>query len=73
MERGEIMRVLLRDEKGCYYKCDEEWTASADSAVDFKRTFAAIEFAREKGLGNAVVVLWFDNPEYDIILPCRGV
>jgi hypothetical protein len=41
--------------------------------VDFKRTFAAIEFAREKGLDNTEVVLWFDNPEYDISLPVPGV
>ena len=69
------MRVLLKDEKGYYYKSEEEWTSSADSAVDFKRTFAAIEFARDKGLDNAEVVLWFDNPEYDISLPvqlCKG-
>ena len=69
------MRVLLRDEKGCYYKCDGEWTACAGSALDFKGSFKAIEFAREKGLSKAEVVLSFANPEYDISLPvqlCQG-
>ena len=67
------MRVLLKDEKGYYYKSEEEWTSSADSAVDFKGTFAAMEFARDKGFSKAEVVLWFDDPAYDISLPVRHV
>ena len=69
------MKVLLKDEKGYFYKCDGEWTACAGSALDFKGSLRAIMFAREKGLSNAEVVLWFDNPQYDISLPvqlCQG-
>ena len=65
------MKVLLKDEKGYYYKCDEEWIACAANALDFKGSFQAIEFAKEKGLSNAEVVLWFDNPKYDISLPLQ--
>ena len=65
------MRVLLRDEKGCYYKCEREWTVCAGSALDFKGSFQAIEFAWDNGFSKVEVVLWFDDPAYDISLPVQ--
>jgi hypothetical protein len=65
------MRVLIRDEKGRYYKSAEAWTVSPGSAADFKRTFVALEFARENGFSKAEVVLSFDDPAYDMTLPLR--
>lgn len=72
-QRGEIMRVLLRDEKGFYYKAEEAWSVSSASAAEFKSSLVAMEFARENGFVGAEVVLSFDNPAYDISLPVRAV
>ena len=65
------MRVLLRNETGLYYKGAKAWTVSAGDALDFGRTFAAMEFARENGFTKAEVVLSFDDydPYYDLSLP----
>lgn len=65
------MRVLLRSETGLFLGSVEEWTTSAGSALAFKSCFQAIEFAREKGLRNAEVVLSFDDPAYDLALPLQ--
>jgi hypothetical protein len=63
------MRTLIRDVKtGMFYDSDGHWTAEREDARDFGGTFQAISFAAEKRLHGVLVVLAFDNPDYDVVI-----
>jgi hypothetical protein len=66
------MRVLIRNaQSGLFFRDSQSWTAARMEARDFNHTADAIEFAAEAGLHNVEVVFSFDDPQYDLRLPCR--
>ena len=66
------MRVLLRNaQTGLFFQDGQNWTAARMEARDFQHTAEAIKFAVEAGLHNVEVVFSFDDPQYDVRLPCR--
>jgi hypothetical protein len=67
------MRVLLRNIRtGFYYRGGFEWTSDRDQALDLGRTEDALKLAAEFRLRAAEVVLAFDDPMDDVVLPCVG-
>jgi hypothetical protein len=55
-----------------YYDGRHQWTADADSAFDFDDVNLAIKHGREVRLPELEVVLAYDDPLCDLILPVRG-
>jgi hypothetical protein len=67
------MKVLLRNvQTGFYYSGGLEWTSDRRHALDLGRTEDALNLAAEFRLSAAEVVLAFDDPEDDLVLPCTG-
>ena len=64
------MRVLLRSmSNGLYFRDLQQWTNDPLHAADFGRSARAILFAAEERFKNVEVVLFFDDPRYNITLP----
>ncbi|HVV02278.1 MAG TPA: hypothetical protein VHH88_12995, partial [Verrucomicrobiae bacterium] len=64
------MKVLLRHvNTGLYYRDSSEWTENPDAASDFKASANALQLVSEMRLEGVEIVLWFDDPRYNLILP----
>jgi hypothetical protein len=64
------MRILLRSiQTGSYFQSAANWTDDADVAFDFEQIEQAEKAALETGLGQAEVVLSYDNPPCELRLP----
>ena len=67
------MRVLLRQGKTkLYYVSLHQWTADPKSALDFDDVERAIKLSRDANLTEVEVVLVYDDPLCDLVLPIRG-
>jgi hypothetical protein len=67
------MRVLLRQTKTkLYYVSLHEWIADAGSAFDFDDVERAIKLSRDANLTEVEVVLAYDDPFCDLVLPLSG-
>lgn len=66
------MKVLLRKAKSplCYAE-NGQWTADPQQARNFEHVHLAIELYRQERLTGGEVVLSFDDPFCDLILPLR--
>ena len=64
------MKVLLRDSQtGLYYQEPSKWTAEQDAALDLHRMSRAVALAFEAHLENVEVLLSFDDPQFDLVMP----
>ena len=67
------MRVLLRQTRTkLYYDAHHQWTTDARSALDFDDVDRAVKCGRQVRLPELEVVLAYDDPFCDLILPVRG-
>ena len=68
------MRVLLYDTRnGLYLQPDESWNGDHRSALDFGGNVPAVKLAFEKKLlKDTAVMLSFDDPSLDMLLPLEA-
>jgi hypothetical protein len=63
-------RVLLQDAVTlAFYRCPTTWTPCFDAALDFIDVSTALDYALGHGLKKVRVVLKFENPCQDVLLP----
>jgi hypothetical protein len=65
-------RVLLRNrETGQFYAGSNGWSGNSSVAHDFDAVESATQFAKTERLAGMEVVLRYDDPVCDLILPLR--
>jgi hypothetical protein len=68
--RGKSMKVFLRNvQTGWYYQAPSKWTPIQEEALDIAQVARAIERIFEAHLENVEILLCYDDPRYDLILP----
>jgi hypothetical protein len=66
------MKVLLRKTNDkLYYVGFNQWAADARYARDFKGVEQALELQRDEKLAAMEVVLSYDDPAYELVLPMQ--
>lgn len=64
------MKVFIRDTKnGWYYQAPSQWTPDQGLACDLKQVARAVEQIFEAHLEHVEILLSYDEPRYDLILP----
>jgi len=64
------MRILLQQFRTKLYFCRPEvWSAHPDAAFDFGHSRKALEFVREHQLSDVQLVVRFEDPRWDEVLP----
>jgi hypothetical protein len=64
------MKVFIRDTKnGWYYQAPSTWTPDQALAYDLKQVARAVEQIFEAHLENVEILLSYDEPRYDLVLP----
>lgn len=70
---GTIVKVLLRDIRtGFYYRTGSDWTAEKAKAFDIGQIPRAVTLAVEARLDHAEILLCYDDPSFDLVLPFEG-
>jgi hypothetical protein len=65
-------QAFLRNRQtGQYYTPSKRWSANSSEAHDFETVESAIELARTQRLADMEVVLHYDNPACDLVLPLK--
>jgi hypothetical protein len=64
------MKVFLRStQTGRYYQGPSQWASGQDSALDLKQVAQAVELIFAAHLENVEILLCYDDPRYDLVLP----
>jgi hypothetical protein len=64
------MKVLLRSTlTNQFYQSTDQWTPDEQKALDLKQTSRAVELIFDAGLEHVEVLLCYEDPRYNIILP----
>lgn len=64
------MKVFIRDTKnGWYYQGPSQWTPDQGRACDLKQVAQAVQEIFEAHLENVEILLSYDEPRYDLVLP----
>ena len=64
------MKVLLRNtQTSQFYQGPNLWTPDEQQALDLKQTSRAVELIFDAGLQNVEVLLSYEDPRYNIVLP----
>jgi len=64
------MKVFLRNtQTGWYYQEPSKWTPAQEEALDLALVARAVERIFETHLENVEILLCYDDPRYDLILP----
>ena len=64
------MKVFLRNtQNGWYYQEPSKWTPAQEEALDLAQVARAVERIFEAHLENVEILLCYDDPRYDLILP----
>lgn len=64
------MKVFIRNtQTGWYYQDPSKWTPEQEAACDLGQVAKAVERIFEAHLGNVEILLSYDEPRYDLILP----
>jgi hypothetical protein len=64
------MRVFLRStQTGWYYEGPSKWTPKQEAAQDLAQTARAVELIFKAHLENVEILLSYDEPRYDLVLP----
>ena len=65
-------QAFLRNrETGQYYTTSNGWSGNGSEAHDFETVESAIDLARTQKLADMEVVLHYDDPACDLVLPLR--
>jgi hypothetical protein len=68
------MRVLLRHPTtGLYFLNSKEWTERPEDAWDFKTSVNALQLVTEMKMQEVEILLWFDDPRYNLTLPLTAI
>ena len=66
------MRVLLRHARiGLYYAGHKHWVGSSGPALDLETIERATELSREESFEEMDIVVTYDDPCRDLVLPLR--
>jgi hypothetical protein len=64
------MRVFLRNtQSGWFYKEPSGWTPEQDAAQNLAQVARAVELIFAAHLENVEILLCYDDPRYDLVLP----
>jgi len=64
------MKVFLRNtQTGWFYQGPTRWTAEQKAALDLQQVARAVEQIFEAHLENVEILLSYDEPRYDLVLP----
>ena len=64
------MKVFLRNtQTGWYYQGPSQWTPEQGAALDLRQVTRAVERIFEARLENVEILLCYDDPRYDLVLP----
>jgi hypothetical protein len=64
------MKVFLRNtQTGWYYQGPSQWTPEQGAALDLGQVARAVERIFEARLENVEILLCYDDPRYDLVLP----
>jgi hypothetical protein len=64
------MKVFLRNtQTGWFYQGPSQWTPEQGGALDLKQVARAVERIFEAHLENVEILLSYDEPRYDLVLP----
>jgi len=64
------MKVFLRNtQTGWYYQGPSQWTPEQGAALDLRQVTRAVEQIFEVHLENVEILLSYDDPRYDLVLP----
>jgi hypothetical protein len=64
------MKVFLRDtQTGWYYQEPSKWTPAQEEAHDLAQVARAVERIFEAHLEHVEILLCYDDPRYDLVLP----
>lgn len=64
------MKVFLRNtQTGWYYQGPSQWTPEQGAALDLQQVTRAVERIFEARLENVEILLCYDDPRYDLVLP----
>jgi hypothetical protein len=69
-KRNESVKVFLRNtQTGWYYVGPSNWTPEQGAAYDLGQVARAVEHIFEAHLENVEILLSYDDPRYDLVLP----
>ena len=69
-ENCKAMKVLVRSTRtNQFYQGPDQWTPEEQEALDVKQTSRAVELIFDAGLENVEVLLCYEDPRYNIVLP----
>jgi hypothetical protein len=64
------MKVFIRSTKnGWYYQGPSQWTSDQATAFDLRHVARAVEKIFQAHLENVEILLCYDEPRYDLVLP----
>jgi hypothetical protein len=64
------MKVFLRNtQTGWFYQGPSGWTPDQDAAQDLAQVARAVELIFASHLENVEILLCYDDPRYDLVLP----
>jgi hypothetical protein len=68
--RNKFMKVFLRSTKtGKYYQGPSQWTPEQEAALNLQQIAQAVELIFATHLENVEILLSYDDPRYDLVLP----
>ena len=66
----EFVKVLLRNTfNGWYYQGPSKWSPRQQEALDLAQASWAVEMVFKDHLENVEIVLCYDDPQYNVVLP----
>ena len=69
-EQSRSMKVFLRNtQTGWYYQGPAKWTPEQEAAEDLAQVAHAVERIFKAHLENVEILLSYDDPRYDLVLP----
>jgi len=64
------MKVFLRStQTGWFYQGPSQWTPEQGAALDLRQVTRAVECIFQARLENVEILLSYDDPRYDLVLP----
>jgi hypothetical protein len=68
--QSKSMKVFIRDtQTGWYFQEPSRWAPEQEAAQDLAQVTRAVELIFEAHLENVEILLCYDDPRYDLVLP----
>ncbi len=65
-----MLKAILRNsDTGMFYARENGWTPQLDDAHDFELGSRAIQYAIDRQLPNAELVMAFPDPQWNVVVP----